>query len=69
VIGVLFRFDGEMHYVRCLILPRKVLYQKRLGYPKLKTVGMFLLTIAQRITQQNTSLVFRPMLKNIKVLS
>jgi len=31
--------------------------------------GMFLLTIAQRITQQNTSLVFRPMLKNIKVLS
>lgn len=31
--------------------------------------GMLLLTIAQRITQQNTSLVFRRMLKNMKVLS
>ncbi|HAE68832.1 MAG TPA: hypothetical protein DCS36_05130 [Sphingobacterium sp.] len=38
MIGVLFQSDGELQGIRCLILPRKVLYQKRLGYPKLKTL-------------------------------
>ncbi|WP_286736824.1 MULTISPECIES: hypothetical protein [Sphingobacterium] len=38
MIGVLFQSDGELQWDRYLILQRKVLYQKRLGYLKLKTL-------------------------------